>query len=195
MTERLDYFSAGLTILYSLYIAVIRLFRLYRPPRLYLSQPAYVGAPSWLPARHILLWLWGVLCTLLYLGHVTYLSLTPRFDYSYNIAANVIVGMIHNLLWTAYSFRASGLRRFDYRERNYVPPYGWKPAAFALTSMAVMMLEVNDFPPWRRVIDAHALWHLSTVPLTWLWYKFLAQDATDSGWNSGSLPPQKALLD
>jgi hypothetical protein len=32
------------------------------------------------------------------------------------------------------------------------------------------------------VIDAHAMWHLSTVPITKLWYDFLVEDALDDGW-------------
>jgi hypothetical protein len=37
-------------------------------------------------------------------------------------------------------------------------------------------LEIFDFPPVFGVFDAHALWHLATVPLGFLWYRFWALD-------------------
>jgi hypothetical protein len=33
-----------------------------------------------------------------------------------------------------------------------------------------MALELLDFPPFLWILDAHALWHLTTVPLIPLWY-------------------------
>lgn len=28
-----------------------------------------------------------------------------------------------------------------------------------------MLVEIYDFPPYKRHIDAHSLWHASTIPL------------------------------
>ncbi|OBZ89133.1 Protein PER1 [Choanephora cucurbitarum] len=39
-----------------------------------------------------------------------------------------------------------------------------------------LCLELFDFPPLWRVFDAHSLWHLSTIPLTAIWYQFLLED-------------------
>lgn len=186
-TEKLDYFSAGLIILHSLYVGVIRIFRLTRPPRLYLQQNFQDYSPTgWLPPRHILLQIWGALCLLLYLGHVIYLSVIPRFDYTYNVVANVIVGALHNVLWSAYSIRSLRFKRFDYQPASYVPSFGWIPAALAVATTLATTLELKDFSPWLRIIDAHSLWHLSTAPLGWAWYRFLVLDAGDPGWSSGS---------
>ena len=33
-----------------------------------------------------------------------------------------------------------------------------------------------DFPPVLMLLDAHALWHAATVPLTYLFYAFLHGD-------------------
>lgn len=196
-TEKLDYFSAALTILYSLYVAVIRLFRLYQPARLHLQQPASYLAhrPNWLPPQHVLRQLWGALCVLLYLAHVIYLSVIPRFDYSYNVIANLIVGVLHNLLWMSYSFPFFPPRRFEFKPQSYIPSYAWKPAALVIGMTLATSLELWDFPPWWFTIDAHSLWHLSTVPLAWWWYKFIAEDAADSGWTSGRVPMGKGLMD
>jgi hypothetical protein len=39
-----------------------------------------------------------------------------------------------------------------------------------------MSLELFDFPPLGRVIDAHSLWHAATILLANGWYKFLIRD-------------------
>ena len=57
-----------------------------------------------------------------------------------------------------------------------------KAFVFVLLTTAATALELFDFPPWMFIIDAHALWHLSTVPITKSWYDFLVEDALDDGW-------------
>jgi hypothetical protein len=47
--------------------------------------------------------------------------------------------------------------------------------------MVAMSLELLDFPPLLQAVDAHALWHLSTVPIAYLYYRFQREDALDSG--------------
>lgn len=42
----------------------------------------------------------------------------------------------------------------------------------------ISSLELLDFPPVWGVFDAHSLWHLATFPLTFVFYDFLASDAT-----------------
>lgn len=39
-----------------------------------------------------------------------------------------------------------------------------------------MMAEILDFQPIWHLLDAHALWHASTVPLTVAWYQFVCAD-------------------
>lgn len=42
-----------------------------------------------------------------------------------------------------------------------------------------MILEVFDFAPipsTLRLLDAHALWHASTIVVVGLWYRFLVAD-------------------
>lgn len=40
-----------------------------------------------------------------------------------------------------------------------------------LLLQAGALLELLDFPPLFWVLDAHALWHISTVPLNILFYR------------------------
>ncbi|TFY60236.1 hypothetical protein EVJ58_g5282 [Rhodofomes roseus] len=174
-TEKMDYFSAALAILYALYYTVVRLFHLYKSE----AGGYEVRRSSSLPYI-----VWSCLCSFAYLVHVSYLSLLPRFDYTYNIAFNLTAGMIHNLLWLAYSLPSSVplLRRFPHRPRSYRPPYASSTALFVMLTIFATSLELFDFPPWGRIIDAHSLWHLSTVPIAIFWYEFLISDALDAGW-------------
>lgn len=63
------------------------------------------------------------------------------------------------------------------------PRFAWKAAAVVGLTTVASALELFDFPPWRRVLDAHALWHAATAPLAVTWYWFLVEDALDEGWS------------
>lgn len=178
-TEKLDYFSAALAILFALYYTVVRSFHLYPPERNRLSATQKLSSP-----RSALLMVWTCMCALAFLAHISYLTLQPRFDYTYNIIFNLVIGILHNLLWVVYSLPSSlsVLRRFPFRPKSYRPRYATKAVLFVLLTTLAMGLELFDFPPWARIADAHALWHLSTVPIAIFWYEFLIQDAQDEGW-------------
>ena len=146
ITEKLDYFAAGASVLYGLYYTPIRIFRLDQQ------------AP---PVKQTLLRLWTLTCVLLYIGHVSYLTLW-RWDYTYNMAANVAAGIVQNTLWSWFSIR-------NY-QRSKKPWAAWPGLIVAWIIMA-MSLELLDFPPLRGMVDAHSLWHLGTVGPTVWWYK------------------------
>lgn len=145
LTEKLDYWAAGANVLYGLYLAVVRIFRLDLEST---------------PYRPTLRRFWTAICVLLYTLHVGYLTFWS-WDYTYNMIANVVVGIIQNLMWTGFSI-------FRYRrlEKSWT---AWPGMIVAWIIMA-MSLELLDFPPWKGLIDAHSLWHLGTVvPAVW-WY-------------------------
>lgn len=173
ITEKLDYFSAAAAILYALYFAVVRMFHLY-PER----HRIVVSRDS----KSLVYNIWRIFCGLLFLGHVTYLSVLPRFDYTYNMIFNVGIGLAHNFLWIVYSLPIRAIHRFPNRSPSYRPPYAYKAAVFVGVASAATALELLDFPPWHRILDAHALWHLATVPIGLYWYGFLIQDALDDSW-------------
>lgn len=58
-----------------------------------------------------------------------------------------------------------------YVAQRKIKPYGWKILTFQILAAASLLLELNDFPPILYTFDAHSLWHLSTVPLTIIFYK------------------------
>lgn len=190
-TERLDYFSAGLSILFGLYVAVMRLFHLYpRSSKNDNHTPTLQATHARAISRHA----WTLMCTCLYISHIMYLSLGERFDYGYNILANVVIGFTHNLLWVLYSIPRTPFKRFPYSSVSSGPssrlqaghskPKRWmsKPLKCVALMTAATMLELFDFPPWYRVIDAHALWHVATAPIASMWYDFLVEDSRDEGW-------------
>jgi hypothetical protein len=182
ITEILDYFNAALAILCALFYTVVRLFHLYPLP-----QHRPLTLPANIPTQRsaaLTLWLWTTICVWIYLAHVSYLSFLPRFDYTYNMVFNVVLGLIHNIFWLIYSLPASVslIHRFPCRNKSYRPRFVNKAAIFVALTTIAMSLELLDFPPWGRAIDAHALWHLSTAPIAVLWYDFLVEDALDSGW-------------
>jgi len=145
LTEKLDYFAAGASVLYGLYYAPIRIFRLDRRE----------------PTKQSILRFWTMICILLYVAHVSYLTMW-RWDYTYNMAANVAVGIAQNLLWSWFSI---------IRYRKLQKAWAAWPGLIVAWIIMAMSLELFDFPPFGRMIDAHSLWHLGTVVPTVWWYR------------------------
>ncbi|KAJ3039720.1 hypothetical protein HDV00_011952 [Rhizophlyctis rosea] len=174
-TEKLDYFSAMASILFSTCYCIIRVFDLARTDtdrNAWRKSGAgfreHIGAGgSFLPFRTtpsitVLL----TLALLFYSVHTTYLSIYQPFNYSYNMLASVVIGVASNLLWLIW-----GISQYSVR------PYAWKIVACVLLITLAMSLELWDFPPIWGVFDAHSLWHAATVPLVYLYYDFLISDA------------------
>ncbi|KZO92413.1 Per1-like protein, partial [Calocera viscosa TUFC12733] len=161
-TERADYFSAAGALMYSFYFTLVRLLHLYTPS-----------------AAHWRYRLFGLLA-LVYAAHVSYLTWLPsvlkhlpRFDYGYNMLFAVLLGLSHNFLWLLAT--SSGTSIFP-------PPQirnSYKPLAFVLLTTAATSLELLDFPPLWGALDAHALWHVVTIPIVPFWYGWLVQDVGD----------------
>ena len=146
LTEKLDYFAAGASVLYGLYYTPVRIFRMDR-----------VNTST----KRTHLRLWTSTCILLYAGHITYLTLW-RWDYTYNMTANVAVGIAQNILWTWFSVK---------RYRALKKPWTAWPGLIVAWILVIMSLELLDFAPIYGLIDAHSLWHLGTVAPTIWWYK------------------------
>ncbi len=154
-------------------MAVVRLFHLY---------PGALTFPS-RPERRPLFHGWRALAAVAYTGHVAYLGLGSRFDYTYNIIFNVTVGLVHHALWLSFALPGKApFSRFAMMPREYRPAHAGTAALIVGLTTGATALELLDFPPLGRVVDAHALWHLATVPLGVMWYDFVITDAQDAGW-------------
>ncbi|RKF59531.1 Protein PER1-like protein [Erysiphe neolycopersici] len=153
LTEQLDYFAAGSSVLYGLYYTPIRIFRMDLGGKRVKSFLRF----------------WTLLCIGLYIGHVLYLKLY-KWDYKYNMMANVIVGVAQNAMWSWFSVRQY------FKSGQFWATW---PGIVVTWIMMTMGLELMDFPPLWGHIDAHSLWHLGTVAPTIIWYNFLLKDAQD----------------
>ena len=153
ISEKADYFAAGASVLYGLYYTPIRIFRLDQEK----------------PVKKRLLQWWTVFCVALYAGHVVYLTMW-RWDYTYNMAANVAAGIVQHLLWSWFSIM---------RYRRLQKIWAAWPGLIVAWIVLAMSFELLDFPPLWGMIDAHSLWHLGTVVPTLWWYSFLIRDAQE----------------
>ena len=72
-----------------------------------------------------------------------------------------------------------GLPDMDGREAvKVLRKSGFKSPVIILTVLSLCTtLELFDFPPWKRMIDAHAIWHASTILIIGWWYRFYEADA------------------
>ncbi|KAJ1652868.1 hypothetical protein IWQ61_006889, partial [Dispira simplex] len=146
-TEKMDYFSAGFSVLFMLLVAVIRNLRLD-----WRKSP---GAVKFVVGLHLMA----------FVAHVSYLSFW-KFDYGYNMLANVAVGLLCNFMWVTWSWR-----------HRSTHPMAWRPTLCVLLISAAMSLELFDFPPFLGILDAHSLWHASTIPIIFMFYNFILCDA------------------
>jgi post-GPI attachment to proteins factor 3 len=73
---------------------------------------------------------------------------------------NIFTGVVGGLGWVVWCLT-------QIKKRNYV----WKMLLFVTLAMCSIVLEVYDFPPIFWAFDAHSLWHLSSAPITILFYK------------------------
>lgn len=105
-----------------------------------------------------------VLC--LYLQHIWYMTFVS-FDYGYNVKFNAVIGLSSNVLWLFWARKLI---------RSGRKALGWQVVRFVLASLGSSLLVAIDFPPFFDLIDMHALWHLSTIPVTLMWYHLISSD-------------------
>lgn len=81
-----------------------------------------------------------------------------------NMKVCVAMGIAQLLMWAVWA----GVTQH---------PSRWKLWIVVVGGALAMLLEIYDFPPYGGFVDAHALWHASTIPLTYLWWSFIRDDA------------------
>uniref|UniRef100_A0A7N0VKW1 Post-GPI attachment to proteins factor 3 n=1 Tax=Kalanchoe fedtschenkoi TaxID=63787 RepID=A0A7N0VKW1_KALFE len=89
--------------------------------------------------------------------HILYLNLY-QMDYGWNMQVCVTMAVLQLLMWAVWA----GVSNH---------PSKWKLWTVVIGGGLAMLLEIYDFPPYKGYVDAHALWHATTVPLTCLWSK------------------------
>lgn len=186
VTEKLDYYFAGLTVLTGFYCIGYRYFKFY------------------LPRRRIAGSLFGLVCILAYSGHIY--RLETDWLYTYNMQANIVVGILQNVLWgvtcfalyTKYYNREAGdANVVNLEHLNYIVPgriimgsfysklaklYSLYPLLLCFIVVLGMSLEIFDFPPiFYDLVDAHSLWHLVTIfPACFGLYEWMIWDVNEN---------------
>ena len=97
-------------------------------------------------------------------GIATHMALNfHKIDYTRNM--HVMIGLLsaHSVAWLC----RCRVERAPHNKYMYLS---------AGLTYAAGALEIFDFPPVLGSLDAHALWHAATPPLTYLFYRFLAAD-------------------
>ncbi|KAF5207448.1 Per1-like protein [Thalictrum thalictroides] len=95
--------------------------------------------------------------------HILYLNFY-KLNYGLNMKVCVAMGIAQLLLWAIWA----GVTHH---------PLKWKLWTVVVGTGLAMLLEIYDFPPYGGYLDAHALWHATTIPLTFLWWSFIKEDA------------------
>lgn len=98
--------------------------------------------------------------------HVWYLN-AVHFDYGYNMRATVCVIVLQCVAWLCWAWRNWAV----------APQTSRMTVQIQVLMVCFGYFEWNDFPPILDVLDAHAVWHLCTIPLIWFWYETRKQDA------------------
>ncbi|XP_061375086.1 uncharacterized protein LOC133317250 isoform X1 [Gastrolobium bilobum] len=95
--------------------------------------------------------------------HILFLNVF-KLDYGWNMKVCVAMAVAQLTIWQVWGFISRH-------------PSRWKLRFVVLACGLAMLLEIYDFPPYQGLIDAHALWHATTIPLTYLWWSFIKDDA------------------
>ncbi|KFO52591.1 Post-GPI attachment to proteins factor 3, partial [Corvus brachyrhynchos] len=142
LTEKLDYFCASAVVLHSVYLCCVRTLGLQRPALISIFR------------AFLLLFL---------AGHISYLSLV-RFDYGYNLVANAAAGELGGtgMDWEALELHWELLGASCIQAGEC-----W--AVLGATGLCWGYVR-GQSKPLLWVLDAHALWHIGTIPLNVLFY-------------------------
>lgn len=82
----------------------------------------------------------------------------------WNMKVCVVIAVSQLLIWSIWA----GISHH---------PSRWKLWTVVIGGGLAMLLEIYDFPPYQGLVDSHALWHATTIPLTYMWWSFIKDDA------------------
>ncbi|XVE58615.1 hypothetical protein DITRI_Ditri04bG0183700 [Diplodiscus trichospermus] len=95
--------------------------------------------------------------------HILYLNFY-KLDYGLNMKVCMAMGVAEIVIWGVWAGVTSH-------------PSLWKVWLFNVGATLAMLLEIYDFPPYKGFVDAHALWHAACIPLTYICWSFVRDDA------------------
>ncbi|XP_020094810.1 post-GPI attachment to proteins factor 3-like isoform X3 [Ananas comosus] len=95
--------------------------------------------------------------------HILYLNFY-ELDYGLNMKVCLAIGIAQMLLWAVWSVVTRH-------------PSSIKLWVIAIGATLAVLLEISDFPPYKGYVDAHSLTHAIVLPLSFLWWSFVKDDA------------------
>ncbi|MCD7447415.1 hypothetical protein HAX54_029089 [Datura stramonium] len=95
--------------------------------------------------------------------HILYLNFY-QLDFGLNMKVCVAMTMLQFIIW---AFWAGFIRH----------PSRWKLWLVVAGGILATLLKIYDFPPYMGYVDADALWHAISIPLTYLWWSFVRDDS------------------
>jgi post-GPI attachment to proteins factor 3 len=124
---------------------------------------------------------------------IAYAILIATTHYTkYHIYYGAAVSLAFSLLWLSWAiFYTRRGRRYPNKKKKHLPLI----LAFVfLFGASTAALGAFDFVPLGLLLDAHACWHLSSIPLTLLLYLFITKEVQDelARFPLESPPPKRA---
>ncbi|RRT45897.1 hypothetical protein B296_00054816 [Ensete ventricosum] len=95
--------------------------------------------------------------------HILYLNFY-ELDYGLNMKVCITMGIAQLLFWAVWA----GITHH---------PSRFKIWAIVIGGAMAILLELYDYPPYKCYVDSHALWHATNIPLAYLWWSFVYEDA------------------
>lgn len=95
--------------------------------------------------------------------HILYLNFY-KLDYGLNAKVCMVMGITQLLVWAVWAVISRH-------------PSQWKLWILVFGGAIAILLEAFDFPPYGGYVDAHALWHATSIPLSYIWWSFVRDDA------------------
>lgn len=95
--------------------------------------------------------------------HILYLNFY-QFDYGVNRIVCAAITIVQLLVWTMWAVVARH-------------PARWKLLMVVVGGSLAMLLEFFDFPPLWEFVDAHAILHATSIPVSYLLWSFVRDDS------------------
>ncbi|KZV58475.1 post-GPI attachment to protein factor 3 [Dorcoceras hygrometricum] len=95
--------------------------------------------------------------------HILYLNFYD-FDSGLNRIVCVAMAVLQLVVWAIWTVTSRH-------------PSRWKMWGVVFGGALAVILEMYDFPPYSGLVDAHAIWHATMIPVTYLWWSFVRDDS------------------
>lgn len=155
LTEKLDYFFAGGTVLSGFYACTMR-FLLGGDLRKHQKYGS----------------LGFSICLLIFTSHVFRLYID--WSYTYNMRFNILFGVLQYIMLITIAVR----NYYTYKNNRYVSLFkvSFLPVLLVIGTSLSMSFELFDiFIPWLQ-LDSHAIWHGLTILPSFYLYEFFIED-------------------